>query len=188
MRWKLKESTCGDRQHVKLRNQETGAKKQVVWILQACHVANKLDLLVLYWSALGLGFFNQKSSMNCFSRLPVSEWLIIQRWAMPSESVYAEWLQEQGERDAWVTETLQWLPPLLCPWQRATGLQRWLRGTEEECYMADGVATGKCYRWVLTTLRAIPCAVYKVCTGSVRACAVCERKPATAVINWFLRD
>jgi len=55
--------------------------------------------------------------------------------------------------------------------------------------MADGVATGKDYRWVLTTLRAmIPCAIYEVCPRSVCACDVYDREPASAVIHWFLRD
>lgn len=151
-------------------------EEKEVWILQ-------LDLLfftAVHW----VWGISMKTQFWTVSRAFPFWVLDYSGWAMSTESIYAKWLQEQGERDAWMTETLQRLLSLLSlPLRKSClmGLQR--------CVKRDwrGMLNGWwgnnwCYRSVPTTLRAmIPCAAYEVCTGALcvwclweKACYYCN--------------
>lgn len=79
------------------------------WIIWVCWFLHKCI-------RLGMMKNNQKMSLNCFPSISASDWLIIQRWTVPTDHTYVEnSLQEKDKKDTWVTKTFQSLLLHFCP-------------------------------------------------------------------------
>lgn len=149
------------------------------WIIWVCWFLHKCI-------RLGMMKNNQKMSLNCFPSISASDWLIIQRWTVPTDYTYVEnSFAREGQEgylgDQNTSVTSATFLPLEREMKAWRGGERGRKGQKGNARRLRGVATGEQY-----------CSGHNPSCGPqqhlvpstfVGACEVYERKPAAVVIK-----